>query len=87
MRRAADAPAEALLAPGIVASLAVQLVLNVAGVLNALPMTGITLPLISLGGSSQATVLVMCGVLIGVSGTRPDDSSDGTRPSARHLVY
>ena len=70
VRRAADAPAEALLATGIVASLAVQLVLNVAGVLNALPMTGITLPLISLGGSSQATVLLMCGVLAGVSGVR-----------------
>jgi cell division protein FtsW (lipid II flippase) len=70
VRRAADAPAEALLATGIVASFAVQLVLNVAGVLNALPMTGITLPLISLGGSSQATVLLMCGVLAGVSGVR-----------------
>lgn len=66
-RRAADAPAEALLATGIVASLAVQLVLNVAGVLNALPMTGITLPLISLGGSSQATTLLMCGVMVGIS--------------------
>ncbi len=66
-RRAADVPAEALLATGIVASLAVQLVLNVAGVLNALPMTGITLPLISLGGSSQATTLLMCGVLAGIS--------------------
>ena len=70
VRRAETAPTEALLATGIVASLAVQLVLNVAGVLNALPMTGITLPLISLGGSSQATVLVMCGVLTGVSGRR-----------------
>ena len=70
VRRAADAPSEALLTTGIVASLAVQLVLNVAGVLNALPMTGITLPLISLGGSSQATVLLMCGVLAGVSGVR-----------------
>ncbi|MBR1589329.1 MAG: FtsW/RodA/SpoVE family cell cycle protein [Kiritimatiellae bacterium] len=68
-RRAEVVPTEALLATGIVASLAVQLVLNVAGVLNALPMTGITLPLISLGGSSQATVLAMCGVLAGVSGT------------------
>ena len=66
-RRAAEAPAEAMLATGIVASLAVQLVLNVAGVLNALPMTGITLPLISLGGSSQATTLLMCGVLVGIS--------------------
>ena len=70
VRRAETAPTEALLATGIVASLAVQLVLNVAGVLNALPMTGITLPLISLGGSSQATVLVMCGVLVGVSGNK-----------------
>ena len=67
-RRTEFAPVEALLATGIVASLAVQLVLNVAGVLNALPMTGITLPLISLGGSSQATVLAMSGVLAGVSG-------------------
>ena len=70
VRRTESVPTEALLAIGIVASLAVQLILNVAGVLNALPMTGITLPLISLGGSSQATVLVMCGVLIGVSGNR-----------------
>ena len=54
-------------ATGLVASLAVQLFLNVAGVLNALPMTGITLPLVSLGGSSLATTLVMCGVLIGLS--------------------
>ena len=80
-RRAADAPAEALLATGIVASLAVQLVLNVAGVLNALPMTGITLPLISLGGSSQATVLLMCGVLAGVSGARAASRSRASRNS------
>ena len=80
-RRTADAPAEALLATGIVASLAVQLVLNVAGVLNALPMTGITLPLISLGGSSQATVLLMCGVLAGVSGARAASRSRASRNS------
>ena len=80
VRRAADAPAEALLATGIVASLAVQLVLNVAGVLNVLPMTGITLPLISLGGSSQATVLIMCGVLAGMSGATP--SGGGGRRSS-----
>lgn len=67
MRRSADSPVEALLATGIVASLAVQIILNVAGVLNALPMTGITLPLISLGGSSQATTLLMCGILAGIS--------------------
>lgn len=58
---------EALLATGIVASLVVQVVLNVAGVINALPMTGITLPLISHGGSSLAVTLILCGILLGVS--------------------
>lgn len=66
----ADERGEALLATGIVASLAVQVVLNVAGVINALPMTGITLPLISHGGSSLVVTLVLCGVLLGLSSRR-----------------
>ena len=67
-RRAAEgARGEALLATGVVASLVVQVVLNVAGVLNVLPMTGITLPLISHGGSSLAVTLVLFGVLLGVA--------------------
>lgn len=67
-RRAAEgAWGEALLATGVVASLVVQVVLNVAGVLNVLPMTGITLPLISHGGSSLAVTLVLFGVLLGVA--------------------
>ena len=53
----------ALLTVGLVASLGIQLTLNVAGVLNALPMTGITLPLLSHGGSSLVAVLAMCGLL------------------------
>ena len=86
VRRAADAPAEALLATGIVASLAVQLVLNVAGVLNVLPMTGITLPLISLGGSSQATVLIMCGVLAGMSGSTRSGGGGRRSSSGRRFA-
>ena len=54
-------------ATGLAASLAVQIVLNVAGVLNALPMTGIPLPLISHGGTSLMVTLAMCGVLVGLS--------------------
>jgi len=72
VRRADKSPCEALLAAGIVSSLAVQAMLNVAGVLNVLPMTGITLPLISLGGSSLVTTLAMCGVLAGMSGPFAD---------------
>ena len=57
----------ALLATGLAASLAVQIVLNIAGVLNALPMTGIPLPLISHGGSSLIVTLAMCGILVGLT--------------------
>ncbi len=66
---------EALLATGIVASLAVQVILNVAGVLNALPMTGIPLPLISHGGSSLAVTLTLCGILCGVARKAKGDKS------------
>ena len=57
----------ALLAAGLVASLAVQILLNVGGVLNAVPMTGIPLPLLSLGGSSLMVTLVSLGILLGLS--------------------
>ena len=57
----------ALLAAGLVASLAVQVLLNVGGVLNVVPMTGIPLPLLSLGGSSLVVTLVSLGLLLGLS--------------------
>jgi cell division protein FtsW (lipid II flippase) len=57
----------ALLAAGLVASLSVQVLLNVGGVLNAVPMTGIPLPLLSLGGSSLMVTLVSLGILLGLS--------------------
>ncbi len=76
-RRAAEgARGEALLAVGIVASLAVQVILNVAGVLNALPMTGITLPLLSHGGSSLAVTLALCGILCGLLAPRADSAHE-----------
>ena len=63
----ADDAGGALLAAGLVASLAVQVLLNVGGVLNAVPMTGIPLPLLSLGGSSLVVTLVSLGILLGLS--------------------
>ncbi len=68
----ADNPCGALLAAGLVASLAVQVLLNVGGVLNAVPMTGIPLPLLSLGGSSLMVTFVSLGLLIGLSRTVED---------------
>jgi cell division protein FtsW (lipid II flippase) len=64
---AARTPFERLLCVGLTGSLAVQTILNVAGVTKALPMTGITLPLISHGGSSLITTLLVAGLLAGLS--------------------
>ena len=64
---AARTPFERLLCVGLTGSLAVQTILNVAGVTKALPMTGITLPLISHGGSSLITTLLVTGLLVGLS--------------------
>ncbi len=64
---AVRSPFERLLCVGLTGSLAVQTILNVAGVTKALPMTGITLPFISHGGSSLITTLFVAGLLAGLS--------------------
>ena len=69
----ADDAGGALLAAGLVANLAVQVLLNVGGVLNAVPMTGIPLPLLSLGGSSLVVTLVSLGILIGLTRVCTDE--------------
>jgi cell division protein FtsW (lipid II flippase) len=64
------APFERLLCVGLTAALAVQTVFNIAGVTKALPMTGITLPLVSHGGSSLIVTLLVCGLIAGLSDSR-----------------
>jgi cell division protein FtsW (lipid II flippase) len=64
---ASRTPFERLLCVGLTASLAMQTLLNVAGVTKALPMTGITLPFISHGGSSLITCLFIAGLICGLS--------------------
>jgi cell division protein FtsW (lipid II flippase) len=50
------------LSKGIAILLGVQIFLNIAGVTKALPMTGITLPLLSLGGFSLIATLFLAGI-------------------------
>lgn len=57
------------LASGLITMLAVQTLLNVGGVTKALPLTGITLPFLSLGGSSLLISFVMLGLLLALSDT------------------
>lgn len=64
---ATKTPFERLLCVGLTASLAMQTLLNLAGVTKALPMTGITLPFISHGGSSLITCFFIAGLICGLS--------------------
>ena len=64
--RAPDAFAR-LFATGLTCMLAVQTLVNVAVVTNSLPYTGVTLPLLSFGGSSTVISLVAIGLLLNIS--------------------
>lgn len=56
-----------LLAVGIVGMIAVQVMINIAVVTGLMPVTGITLPFLSYGGSSLTLILVSIGVLLNIS--------------------
>jgi cell division protein FtsW (lipid II flippase) len=63
----ADELFDKLLAAGLTVLLALQAIVIAGGVLKALPLTGVTLPLVSYGGSSLATSYVIVGLLLYVS--------------------
>ena len=64
-----DAPDlfSALLVVGVMAHIAIQVILNIAVVTNTIPNTGITLPFISYGGTSVLFLMVEMGIVLSVS--------------------
>ncbi len=64
-------PTGRLLAVGVLAMIASQVVINVGMSVGLMPITGMTLPFVSYGGSSLLTNFIAVALLISVSQNRP----------------
>ncbi len=62
--QSADRPFRLLLAAGLSLTLAAQSLMIMGGVLKIMPLTGMTLPFVSYGGSSLLSSFVMAGILL-----------------------
>ncbi len=56
-----------ILAIGTVSWIIIQTILNVGGIMNFIPMTGVPLPFVSSGGSSLLSALIGIGILLNIS--------------------
>jgi cell division protein FtsW len=63
-----------LCSAGLTAFVGIQALVNVGGILRALPMTGITLPFVSHGGFSLITSFAMLGMLMAFSHRNAQDA-------------
>jgi cell division protein FtsW len=59
-----------------------QALINIGTVTGLLPITGVTLPLVSVGGSSLVSTLVALGILVAIA-RRPAEDPAGPRASVR----
>lgn len=59
-----------LVASGITYSITIQAFINIGVATGILPVTGVTLPLISYGGSSVVVTMIMLGILLNISRKR-----------------
>ena len=71
-----------LCSAGLTAFVGFQALVNVGGILRALPMTGITLPFVSHGGFSLITSFAMLGMLMAFSSRNAKDRMIAAKTSS-----
>jgi len=88
----AERPFEKLLATGLTALLGVQAFIIIGGVIRVVPLTGVTLPFVSYGGSSLVSNYILLALLMRVSdstsrriGELPDEPTINERFAAWRL--
>ncbi len=72
-----------LLASGITTWIAVQTLVNISVNIGIFPLTGLTLPFISYGGSSLMTMLIAVGILLNISMHSTEEASLARRTQAK----
>jgi len=79
----AKSPFGMLAATGIACVFTVQTLLNVGGVAKAIPITGVTLPFISQGGSSLLVTCIAIGLVLAISDGEPKPVRKKASPKRR----
>ena len=62
-----DRPFGGLLSAGLSFALVIQAITNMCVVVGLLPVTGVTLPLVSMGGTSQLFTGITLGIILSIS--------------------
>ena len=73
-----------LLAAGVTAWILTQAFVNIGGVVGILPITGLTLPFISFGGTSLVVTMAATGLLLNVASHGADAPRRAPRPTDTH---
>ena len=65
-----------LIATGVFAQVAIQVIMNIAVVTNSIPATGVPLPFISYGGSNLTILMVEIGIVLSISNRTKEQFAD-----------
>ncbi|MDH4074326.1 MAG: FtsW/RodA/SpoVE family cell cycle protein [Acidimicrobiia bacterium] len=82
----AKVPFEKLLATGLTALLGFQAFIIIGGVLRVLPLTGVTLPYVSYGGSSLISNYVILALLVRISDSSARSEAAAAAATARPVL-